>query len=136
MARFIKILPALALIGAAVPATAATPRVSQTGEAKLAEALKGRVAGKPVDCINLRNARSSQVYDGTAIVYEDGRTLYVNRPTSGADSLRRDDILITKLWGGDRLCRIDTIRLLDQGSRFEHGFVGLGQFVPYTKPKS
>ncbi|WP_420137680.1 hypothetical protein [Sphingomonas sp.] len=135
MKRYFTILPALALIGAAVPAQAVS-RIAQTGEAKLAEALKGRVAGTPVDCINLRNAESSQVYDGTAIVYQDGGTLYVNRPTSGADSLRRDDILVTKLWGSDRLCRIDTIRLLDQGTRFEHGWVGLGQFVPYTKPKS
>lgn len=134
MLRFLNLLPALALIGAAVPAVAAK-RVSETGEAKLAKALEGRTPGKPVDCISLRNARSSQVYDGTAIVYEDGRTLYVNRPTIGAESLRRDDILVSKTWS-DRLCRIDTIRLLDQGSRFEHGFVGLGQFVPYTKPKS
>jgi len=133
MIRFFRFLPALALVGAALPAAAAT-RVSESGEAKLAKALEGRVAGKPVDCISLRNTRSSQVYDGTAIVYEDGGTLYVNRPTSGAESLRRDDILVSKTYS-DRLCRIDTIRLLDQGSRFEHGFVGLGDFVPYTKPK-
>ncbi|WP_442679700.1 hypothetical protein ACSBM8_00395 [Sphingomonas sp. ASY06-1R] len=135
MKRYLTILPALALIGAAVPASAVS-RMSESGEAKLAEALKGRVAGTPVDCITLRNAESSQIYDGTAIVYQDGGTLYVNRPTSGASSLRRDDILVTKLWGSDRLCQIDTVRLLDQGTRFEHGWVGLGQFVPYTKPKS
>jgi hypothetical protein len=41
---------------------------------------------------------------------------------------------VSKTWT-DQLCRIDTIRLLDQGSHFERGFVGLGQFVPYTKPK-
>ncbi len=133
MLRFLNLLPVLALVGVAVPATAAT-RISETGEAKLAKALEGRTPGKPVECINLHTARSSQIYDGTAIVYEDGRTLYVNRPTSGAESLRRDDILVSKTWT-DQLCRIDTIRLLDQGTSFEHGFVGLGQFVPYTKPK-
>ena len=134
MVRFLNLLPALALIGAALPAVAAE-RVSESGEAKLAKALEGRTAGKPVDCISLRRSQSSQIYDGTAIVYEDGRTLYVNRPSIGADSLRRDDILVSKTYS-DQLCRIDTIRLLDQGSRFEHGFVGLGQFIPYTKPKS
>jgi hypothetical protein len=134
MVRFLSFLPALALIGAAVPAVAAD-RVSESGEAKLAKALEGRTPGKPVDCISLSRSRSSQIYDGTAIVYEDGRTLYVNRPSIGAESLRRDDILVSKTYT-DRLCRIDTIRLIDQGSRFERGFVGLGQFVPYTKPKS
>ncbi len=134
MIRFLNLLPALALIGAAVPATAAT-RVSENGEAKLAKALEGRVAGKPVNCISLSRSRSSQVYDGTAIVYQDGGTLYVNRPAIGADSLRSDDILVSKTYS-DQLCRIDTIRLLDQGSRFERGFVGLGDFIPYTKPKS
>jgi hypothetical protein len=133
MVRFLSFLP-LALIGAAVPAVAAD-RVSESGEAKLAKALEGRTPGKPVDCISLSRSRSSQIYDGTAIVYEDGRTLYVNRPSIGAESLRRDDILVSKTYT-DRLCRIDTIRLIDQGSRFERGFVGLGQFVPYTKPKS
>ena len=133
MVRFLNLLSALALAGVAMPVAAAT-RISESGEAKLAKALEGRVAGKPVNCIDLHRARSSQVYDGTAIVYEDGRTLYVNRPAIGAESLRRDDILVSKTWT-DQLCQIDTIRLLDQGSRFERGFVGLGQFVPYTKPK-
>ena len=134
MVRFLNLLPALALLGTAVPAMAAS-RAAESGEARLAKALEGRTPGKPVDCISLNRARSSQIYDGTAIVYEDGRTLYVNRPAIGADSLRRDDILVSKTYS-DRLCRIDTVRLIDQGSRFERGFVGLGQFVPYTKPKS
>ena len=120
------------LFGAGV----AEARTRLAPDAQLAKLLDGRVAGTPVDCITLRNAESSQVYDGTAIVYQDGGTLYVNRPKSGASSVRRDDILVTKLWGSDRLCQIDTVRLLDQGTRFEHGWVGLGQFVPYTKPKS
>ena len=124
---------AVALIGAAVPAAAAT-RVSESGEAKLAKALEGHVAGKPVDCIDLHRVNDSQVYAGIAIVYQDGRTLYVNRPKIGADSLRSDDILVTKTFS-TQLCSIDTVRLIEQGSRFEHGFVGLGQFVPYTKPK-
>lgn len=126
-------LLAIALIGFAMPAAAAT-RVSESGEAKLAKALDGRVAGKPVDCISLRSTGSSQVYDGTAITYEQGRTLYVNRPRMGAESLRRGDILVSKTFT-DQLCNVDTVRLLDQGSRFERGFVGLGKFVPYTLPK-
>jgi len=33
-----------------------------------------------------------------------------------------------------QLCSIDTVRLYDNGSRMEMGWVGLGDFVPYAKP--
>jgi hypothetical protein len=117
---------------AALPAVAAD-RTSAKGEADLVKLLGDRVAGKPVNCISLRNSRSSHVIDGTALVYEGvGGTLYVNRPASGADSLRRDDILLTKTFS-DQLCNLDTVQLISQGSHFEHGFVSLAQFVPYTR---
>ena len=105
------------------------------GEAKLAKALEGRVAGKPVDCIQQYNIQNSTVYDGTAIAYQVGSTLYVNRPTSGASSLRSDPVLVTDTHSS-QLCSIDIVRLLDRTSHFQTGFVGLGKFVPYTKPKA
>ncbi|WP_404713285.1 hypothetical protein [Sphingomonas sp. MMS24-J13] len=70
---------------------------------------------------------------GTAIVYKVGRTLYVNRP-SGAGTLGGDDILVTRTFT-DQLCRSDTVRLLDRTAGFEHGFVVLNDFVPYSKVK-
>jgi len=108
----------------------AAPRL--TPEAELARTLEGRIAGKPVDCISLRQVRSSRIIDDTAIVYDAGSTLYVNRPRSGAESLDRWDTLVTKLQS-DRLCSIDTVRLYDTASRMETGFVFLGDFVPYRR---
>ena len=127
------------LIGAVflgMSATApAADRDNSRNEAKLTAALAGRVAGKPVDCISLRDIRSSQIIDDTAIVYDTGAgRLFVNRPRVGADSLDSDDILVTKTYGSD-LCSLDTINLIDRGSRMQRGFVGLGEFVPYTKVK-
>jgi hypothetical protein len=103
-------------------------------EARLDRMLAGRVAGKPVDCINLRDIRSSQIIDRTAIVYQVGGKLYVNRPRGGASSLDDNDILVTNTVTS-QLCRIDTVRLIDRTSRFYSGFVSLGEFVPYTKVK-
>lgn len=115
----------------AVPAGAATR--AEKAEARLAKILEGRVAGEPVDCLPLFNIRSSEIIDGTAIVYRtSGNKLYVNRPTIGARSLDRDDILVTRT-STSQLCSIDAVRLLDSTSRFYTGFVGLGEFVPYTK---
>ncbi len=108
----------------------AEPRLK--GEAKLARALEGRVAGEPVDCINLRNVRSTQIIDDTAILYDTGRTLYVNRPNGGGQLLDQGDVLVTKTFSS-QLCRIDVVRLYDSGSRMPSGFVSLGDFVPYKK---
>jgi hypothetical protein len=113
----------------------ARPRLSP--EAKLAKMLDGRVAGQPQDCIYLPSVHGTRIIDKTAIVYESGRTLWVNRPRSGASSLDDDDILVTDLHGsGSQLCSIDIVRLHDRTSHFYSGFVGLGEFVPYRKVRS
>ena len=131
MSRLASVLVAAALVAtSAIPAHAG-PR-QERGEARLAKIVDGREAGKPVDCINTLNISSTEIVDGTAIVYRVGSRLYVNRPDSGAHSLRRDDVLLTRL-NDTRLCSIDSVRLLDQGSHFYRGFVGLGKFVPYGK---
>ena len=133
MRPFSTLLIAAALLGTSAAALAATPDNSKN-EAKLTAALGNRIAGKPVDCINMRDIRSSQIIDRTAIVYDTGGgKLYVNRPRIAAESLDSDDILVTKTYGSD-LCSLDTINLIDRGSRFSHGFVGLGEFVPYSRP--
>jgi hypothetical protein len=130
MKRFIALAAAASILGV-VPAQAA-PRL--TPEARLAKELEGRVAGEPVDCINLRNVRSSRIIDDTAIVYEVGSTLYVNRPRGGAESLDRWDTMVTRPFGS-RLCSIDTIKLVDPTSWMLTGIVFLGDFVPYKKAR-
>lgn len=132
MRKMTSVIAAAALLAVGGSAVAA-PRLSP--EQKLAKAVEGRVPGKPVNCISLRNIRSSQIIDKTAIVYEtSGRTLYVNRPDSGASWLDRDDVLVTNTHSS-QLCSIDIVRLYDRGSRMQSGSVGLGKFVPYTKPR-
>jgi hypothetical protein len=125
-------LLAVTLLTAGLPALAATGP-SARGEARLAKALDGRTAGKPVRCLNLRDIRSSEIIDRTAILYRTGGgRVYVNRPQIGRESLDDNDILVTRTFGS-QLCSIDTVRLIDRNARFYSGFVGLGEFVPYTK---
>lgn len=121
------------LLAASLPVAAAKPKLD--AEAKIAKALDGRVAGNAVDCIPLRQIQSTQIFDKTAILYKSGSTWYLNRPDSGANFLDRDDVLVTDTHSTD-LCSIDIVRLLDSGSRFPGGTLGLGKFVPYKKPKS
>ena len=101
-------------------------------EAELAQAVAGRVAGEPVDCIDMHRVRSSHIIPGTAIIYDMGGVLYVNRPRGGAESMDQWDIMVNRLWSSE-LCSIDTVQLIDQGSRMYSGTVFLGEFVPYRR---
>jgi hypothetical protein len=131
--RFSPALLAGLMLASAVPAFAA-PTPKARAEANLAKALDGRVAGKPVNCIQLHDIDSTEIYDNTAILYRMlGGRVYVNRPRSGLASLDDNDILVTKSWTPE-LCSVDTVRLLDRTSRFPSGFVFLGEFVPYSRP--
>lgn len=129
MARIGRIA-ALVLATATLAATAqAAPRL--TGEEQLAKLLAGRTAGTPVNCISTVVNSSSRVIDKTAIVYGSGRTIYVQRPKVGAESLDGNAILVTRL-SMPQLCSIDTVQLHDRNGWFWRGFVGLDRFVPYT----
>ena len=130
MRRFVSLLITSVLLAAA-PAGAA-PRLDP--EQRLARAIEGRVPGEPVRCVNLRNIRSSRIIDRTAIIYDAGGTLYVNRPRSGRESLDQWDVLVTRPFGS-QLCSIDVVQLYDTASRMQTGSVFLGDFVPYRKPR-
>jgi hypothetical protein len=124
---------AILAMASAAPGTA---RVSpqERGEADLARELAGRIAGTPTDCVELSRLGGSHIIDGTAIVYRGlGGTIWVNRPR-GAEMLRDDDLPVQFVYGS-QLCRLDRIKLLDRSSRMERGFVGLGEFVPYARPR-
>ena len=117
-------------------ALVAAPAFAQgDSEDALQKAIAGRVAGAPVDCIQLRGIGASRIIEGRAIVYQVGATLYVNTPRSGASDLDDDAILVTNTHSA-QLCSIDTVKLVDRSGHFPRGFVSLGKFVPYTKPRA
>lgn len=124
-----KLLPLIALSALIGGAAQAAP----DREAELERALAGRVAGEPVQCIDLHRVQSSRVITDTAILYRAGSTIYVNRPDSGADSLSRNDTMVTRLFGTNRLCDIDTVTMVDPVSGTFTGIVFLGEFVPYRR---
>jgi hypothetical protein len=125
-----KLLPLLA--GSLALAAGAAQAKPADHEAELARTLAGRVAGQPVDCIDMHRVRSSHIIPGTAIVYDSGGVLYVNRPRGGAESMDQWDIMVNRLYSSE-LCSIDTVQLIDQGSHMYSGTVFLGEFVPYRR---
>ena len=127
MRKILSLVAASLVFGAAVAQAAPTDR-----EAQLERALDGRVAGEPVDCINLQRVRGTRIIPDTAIVYEVGNVLYVNRPRAGARSLDETDTLVSRPFN-NRLCSVDTVQLYDMSARMTHGVVFLGDFVPYRR---
>ncbi|WP_375402065.1 hypothetical protein [uncultured Sphingomonas sp.] len=124
------------LLATAAALLAAAPTSAQRGydpQARLDRLLAGRVAGAPVRCIPLRPNTRSEIVEGRAIVYREGRRFYVNRPTAGLEWLLRDSILVTRPVVG-QLCRGEPVQLVDQPSRIQRGSVTLGDFVPYARP--
>jgi hypothetical protein len=107
----------------------------QDREAELARALQGRVAGEPVSCIDLHRVRSSRIITDTAILYDAGGVIYVNRPDNGAEQLNQWDTMVTRTISS-RLCDVDTITMVDPGSRSFTGVVFLGEFVPYRRVRN
>lgn len=131
MHRSIPLAVAAALI---LSAPGAMAKTRANPEAEIAKIVAKRTAGKPVNCIEQNRIRSSQVISRTAIIYTmDNGTIYVNRPDSGANFLSKGDVLITDT-RSPRLCNVDIVRLADSGLNMPRGTVGLGHFVPYTKP--
>ncbi len=122
---------ALATATALIAAPAVSAKTKPSGEEKLAKILEGREAGKPVDCITLQAARDARIIDKTAIVYDAGSVIYVNRPVN-AKNLDDDEVMVTNPTTG-RLCKLDTVRMHDRSGFWYSGFVGLEQFVPYRR---
>jgi hypothetical protein len=128
----------LFLASAALIATMGVPTSAQRSKEtaltpKVAEVLAGRTAGKPVSCVRLRDVRSTQIVDESAIIYKlNNKRWLVNFPAGGCASLRPDRTLVTST-PSTSLCRGDIARVIDPPTPIEYGSCGLGDFVPYTR---
>lgn len=127
------LMPFAALAVLAMPASAEEAPTPSKGEIKLAKMLEGRIAGEPERCINTFGSGNLQVIDGTALVYRQGKTLWVNR-TRNPDSLDDNDYLVIRKYGSSgQLCKLDNVTTHDRTGNFFTGVVFLEDFVPYRK---
>jgi hypothetical protein len=105
-------------------------------EARLSAQLAGfEPAGPPVACVNLRDLDGNRSAGEGAIVFtgRSGRK-WVNRPAGGCPSLEFGRALRTRTSTG-RLCRGDIATVFDPVAGIEYGGCGLGDFVPYRRPR-
>lgn len=108
---------------------------SPQAEAELAKKLAGRVAGTPVRCIPTYRADDMHIIDDWTILFEDGRTIYVQNPRGGCPGIASHrNVLVSRPMPSNQLCSGDIQHLFDPVSKIGGGACVFSDFVPYTKP--
>lgn len=95
--------------------------------------LAGRVAGKPVQCIDPSMMDGPQITDAGAIIYRrGGKRLWVSTPIGRCPSLRPLSTLIVERYGS-QLCRNDRFRVIDPPQSIPSSYCRFDTFVPWDK---
>ena len=131
----------LALGGSAALTSCTASALSDTpsprAQRDLAEALAGRTQGPTQRCIPNYRSNNMTVIDDNTILFQDGRTVYLQKPRGGCPGLANGSrTLVTRQFGTSDLCDGDINRLVDLTAGIQGGACVFGPFVPYTKPKS
>ena len=124
------------LLCGTVSASSATREAHYAKEdARLEKALAGKVAGKPVSCIQLRNAQGTESFDndkGTILFKVSRKLVYRTDTNGGCRDIGHTNALITRSFNGSQLCRGDIATSADLTAGFSSGSCAMNDFVPYT----
>lgn len=128
---------ALLLIGAALASCTTAPEPVQRTpdkQGELAQLLAGKMAGKPISCLQSYETNDQRVIDDRTIAYPLGsRTVYVMHLSPGCHMLGTGNYaLLTRQFGGMGMCRGDIAQVLDTLSHTTVGSCGIDAIVPYT----
>lgn len=129
----------LAVLALALAGCASSPeqvaKAKAADAAELAQALDGRLPGKPSECIDAARADGPQVI-GQTLLYRDGARIWRTEAVGECPSLYGDPVLIAEVYGG-QLCRNDRFRTVERGGpSIPSGYCRFGDFTPYTKPRT
>lgn len=133
-------LLAAALTATGLAACMGQPMVADRdprGEARLAHALAGKVAGRPISCLPTYRTDQMEVIDRDTILYRDGRTSYVQH-TNGHCYPRGTNsgyYLVMRKFGTNQTCRGDIAQVVDSASRTFAGSCSFNEFIPYYAPR-
>lgn len=95
--------------------------------------LAGRVAEKPVQCIDPSFSGGPEITTQGTIIYRPvGKRIYVTTPIGPCPSLRPNTTLIVERFGSQQ-CRNDRFRVIDPPQTIPSPFCRFGSFVPWVK---
>jgi hypothetical protein len=129
----------LLLAAATLAGCSTAPPVQRTAQAEddLTRALVGKVAQPAVSCLRSFRSGNMTVIDDGTILFREGRTVYRNDLNGGTCSGLGSGYyaLVTKQFGSG-LCRGDIAQVMDVSNGITVGSCIIGDFVPYTTPRS
>lgn len=131
-----RILSILLLGGLVGSCAAGPPPPSTSPKQQLAvqRLLQGKVAGRPMDCIQTFNANDMRWLDASTVAFKRGSNLvYVNHFNGGCDNYGERYALVTRQVTG-QMCRGDIAQLIDPVAHFAAGSCVFGEFIPYRTP--
>lgn len=121
------------LAAAAVAGCAPAPHAEPVGN-RLVDALAGRVAGEPVECLPFNRSQGTEAVGGNALLFRDGGRIWLSRGEGGGcDELDGGNYTLVTRSTGSRLCSGDIGRVVDLTTGMVAGSCVPGPFVPYTK---
>ena len=127
-------LLAVGVIGLCACATASEPtQRSASAQRQYDNLLAGKVPGKAEKCLPTYRSNDMTIIDDDTILFRDGRTVYVNHPLGGCQSLTRSGSALVTRNFGPQLCRGDLATVMDNSSGMTLGACSLGDFIPYRK---
>ena len=129
------IMAITALYGCTASGVESTAAPLTAKQVKLLDSeLKGKVAGKPVNCVNnFSSSNFIRVSDDMLLYRGVGRTVYQNNLRSSCPGLARDNDILVIETRGSSYCSGDLIRLVDRFSGIQGPVCSLGEFTPYRK---
>ncbi|WP_260597895.1 DUF6491 family protein [Sphingomonas endolithica] len=112
----------------------ATGADSQSRPDELARATAGRIAGKPVSCVDPRLVDGPTVVGKQTLIYRQGRgRVWVNTLPEECLGLRFNAVPVVEMLNGE-MCRNDSFTPVSPGA-IPGGRCRLGSFTPYDRPK-
>jgi hypothetical protein len=133
----------LLLIGGALLACSTTAAQQQQpirtakAQKQYDQLLAGKIAGPPVSCLPSYNSNDMVVIDDRTIAFRNGSSrVYVNHMQGGCSNLGGPYALVTRSFGGGRLCRGDIGQVVDLTNHFTVGSCVFGDFIPYARPRA
>ena len=129
----------LALAAAVAGCTVAPPPqaalANPKAQARLAQLLAGKVAGRPQACLPSHRANDMAVIDDRTIVFRDspGR-VWLMHPLNECNLLSAGPYALVTRSSTSALCRGEIAQVVDTMSGANVGSCVMGDFVPYVRP--
>ena len=132
------ILSAVALATlSACTGTADNFQRSPKAQQELDRYLQGKVAGEAQTCLPNFRANDMVVIDERTILFREGNRVWRNDIRGGCTGLGRPGTaLVTRQFGGTGLCRGEIAQIVDTSTGSFVGSCSLGDFVPFTTPRT